>query len=244
MSAPRLELHRPRETSALFADAFRVYRRHLAAFLGIAAAIVVPVDLIVSGVGLKELTSSYDRSPPVGQAVLSTLVSFLVTGPLITATCVYALRRLAAGEPPRAGRSLTDGLEAFTPIFLAVLLAAAGIAAGLLLIVPGIYLAIRWYFVPQAVVVDGRRGPAALTGSGDVVKGRWWRTFGVVLLANLAAALPALALLAPFTALAKSADREVWRLAGEALATTLTAPFVALVSTLLWFDLRSRRGAG
>jgi hypothetical protein len=240
----RLELTRKRDISALFADALRIYGRHLPAFLGIAAAIVLTVDLIVSGIGLKQLTASYDESPPVGEAVVSALVSFLVTAPLITATCVYALRRLAAGEPPRALRSLTDGLEAFTPIFLAVLLAAAGIAVGLLVIVPGIYLAVRWYFVPQAVVIDGRRGPAALTASGSVVQGFWWRTFGIVLLANLAATLPALGLMAPFMALAKSADREIWNLAGQALAETLTTPFVALVSTLLWYDLRSRRWAG
>ena len=237
-----LELDRSRDTRALFADGLRVYRRNLPAFLGSAAAIVVPVDLIVSGIGLKQLTASYDHSPPVGEAVVSSLVSFLVTGPLITATCIYALRRLATGEPARAGRSITEGLEAFVPLFGAVVLAAAGIALGLLaLIVPGVYLAVRWYFVPQCVVIERRRGPAALAASGDLVQGLWWRVFGVVVLANLAAGLPALALLRPFTALAESADREVWRLVGQTLATTLTAPFVALVSTLLWYDLRSRR---
>jgi hypothetical protein len=240
----RLELSRKRDVPELFADALRVYGRNLPAFLGIAMAIVVPVDLIVAGIGLKQLTAGYDQSPPVGETVATALVSFLVTVPLITATCIYALRRLAAGEPPRAGRSLTDGLEAFTPIFLAVLLAAAGIAVGLILIVPGIYLAVRWFFVPQAVVVDGRRGPPALTASGKVVDGFWWRAFGIVLLANLAATLPSLLLLTPFMALAKSADREIWNLIGQALAETLTTPFVALVSTLLWYDLRARRRAG
>jgi hypothetical protein len=45
-------------------------------------------------------------------------------------------------------------------------------------------------------------------------------------------------------ALANSADREIWNLLGQALAETLTTPFVALLSTLLWYDLRSRRWAG
>ena len=245
MSASRrLELSRQRDVTELFGDALRVYGRHLPTFLGIAVAIVVPVDLIVSGIGLKQLTATYDQSPPVSETFVTAGVSFLVTVPLITATCVYALRRLASGEPPRAGRSLTDGLEAFRPIFFAVVLAAAGIAAGLILIVPGIYLAVRWYFVPQAVVVEGRRGPPALTASGKVVEGFWWRAFGIIVLANLAATLPSLLLVAPFMALAKSADREIWNLLGQALAETLTTPFVALLSTLLWYDLRSRRWAG
>jgi hypothetical protein len=92
-------------------------------------------------------------------------------------------------------------------------------------------------------VVEGRRGPAALAGSGKVVEGFWWRAFGIIVLANLAATLPSLLLVAPFMELAKSADREIWSLLGQALAETLTTPFVALVSTLLWYDLRSRRWA-
>jgi hypothetical protein len=40
-----------------------------------------------------------------------------------------------------------------------------------LFILPGVYLAVRWYFVPQAVVIDGARGPAALTRSGQIVRG-------------------------------------------------------------------------
>jgi VIT1/CCC1 family predicted Fe2+/Mn2+ transporter len=100
---------------------------------------------------------------------------------------------------------------------------------------------VRWYFVPQAVVIDGARGPAALTRSGQLVEGFWWRTFGLVLLANLAVAIPGFVLLAPFTAIADSADQAVWALVGTILATSVTTPFVALFSTLLYYDLLARR---
>ena len=36
--------------------------------------------------------------------------------------------------------------------------------------------AVRWYFVPQAVVLDGARGTQALEASARAVAGRWWRT--------------------------------------------------------------------
>ena len=81
-----------------------------------------------------------------------------------------------------------------------MLIAAIGIAAGfVLLIIPGIYLAVKLYFVPQTVVIEGARRLDALRQSSDMVRGFWWRTFGLVVLINLAAALPALVITAPFT---------------------------------------------
>ena len=99
----------------------------------------------------------------------------------------------------------------------------------------------RWYFVPQAVVIEGARGPAALSRSTQIVQGFWWRTFGLVLLANIAVAIPGFLLLAPFSAIASSTDEAVWALVGTILATSVTTPFVALYSTLLYYDLLARR---
>jgi hypothetical protein len=237
-----LELARPRDISALFGDAVGVYLRNFRAFVLLAAAIVVPVQLIVSGVGLEQLTAPYDDSLSPAEVVIPTAVSFLVVAPLITATCIHALFAVAGGGALRAGQAITAGFEAFTPIFLAILLAAAGIALGLvLLIVPGVFLAVRWFFVPQAVVIEGSRGPAALRRSAEVVKGFWWRTFGIVLLANLAATLPGLVVTIPFAALAEQADRAAWSMAGAILVEIVTTPFIALLATLLYFDLRARR---
>jgi hypothetical protein len=101
---------------------------------------------------------------------------------------------------------------------------------------------VRWYFVPQAVVIDGARGRVALTRSGELVDGFWWRTFGLVVLANVAVTIPGFILLTPFTEIASSTDRAVWALVGTAIATSITTPFVALYSTLLYYDMRARKG--
>jgi hypothetical protein len=237
-----LELRRPRDLNALFGDALRAYGARFGTFLVVSAAIVVPAELAVSGLGLEQLTGPYDDSPSAAEWIIPTLVDFLVVTPLITATCIYALRDIAAGQPPRAGRTLAAGLDAFAPIFFAILLAALGIALGLLLfIVPGVFLAVRWYFVPQAVVLEDTRGPASLAASGRVVEGFWWRTLGILVAANLAATLPGLIFVIPFEAIASSTDRAVWSLVGEMGAQTVMTPFLALISTLLYFDLRSRR---
>ena len=236
-----LELRRPREVGDLFRDAWAVFRNHAGLFLMLSAAVAIPAGVIVEGIGQGMLTSSYDSSPSPLDQLIPAFVGLLVVGPIITAICIYALREIAVSQRPAAGQVLVAGFEAFTPLFAAVLLAAAGVVLGLIcFILPGVFLAVRWYFVPQTVVVEGARGAGALSRSGQLVQGRWWRTLGLVALANLAIAVPGLLVLAPFTALADSTDRAVWELVGSIAATSITTPFVALYSTLLYYDLVAR----
>jgi hypothetical protein len=238
-----IELERPREAGALLRDSLVVYRRHFWTFFALGALVVVPAELIVSGFGLEQLSSGYDPTPSFAEAAVPGAVSYLVVAPLITAICVFALRSVAAGGTPGAREATVKGFELFTPIFFAVLLAALGIALGLILVLPGIYLFVRWYFVPQAVVLEGARQAGALRASGRLVEGFWWRTFGLIVVVNLAALLVQIVLGAPFAAAADASDRAVWSLLGQILAGALTQPFAALYSTLLYFDLRERRRA-
>jgi hypothetical protein len=238
----QLQLRKPRDVRGLFGDSLRVFISHAWLFILLSAAVVFPVEIIVEGIGLEMLTSSYDESPPLAESIAPTVVGFLVVTPIITAISIYALQSIAEGQRPSAGQVFVAGFEAFTPLFGAVLLAAIGIALGFVaLFVPGVYLLIRWYFVPQAVVIERARGPAALSRSSEIVQGSWWRTLGLVVLANVAVAIPALLLLAPFNAIAASTDHAVWALVGTILATSVTTPFVALYSTFLYYDLLARR---
>jgi hypothetical protein len=236
-----IELDRPRDLGALLRDSLGVYLRHFWTFLALGALVVVPAELIVSGVGLEQLSSDYDATPSFAEGAISAAVSYLVVGPLVTAMCVHALRSVAAGGPPGARAAIVQGFDSFGRIFFAVVLAAVGIALGLILIVPGIYLFVRWYFVPQTVVLEGASGADALRKSSRVVEGSWWRTFGLVVLVNVVALLVSVVVGAPFTAGANATDRAAWALAGQIVSATVTVPFAALFSTLLYFDLRARR---
>jgi len=241
---PGLDLGRPRDVGALFRDSLTLYAGHFGLFLLIAVAVVAPVQLVVSGIGLEELTSAYREDSTLARTAIPTAVSFLVATPLITAATIFALGSLVKGERPQAGRSLQGALDVFAPLFGAVALAAVGIALGLLVFVlPGIYVAVRWYFVTQAVAIDGLRGVHALTRSWDTVQDAFWRSLGILLLANLATAVPGILLLTPLTAAAEAVDREAVLLVGKIAAESLTTPFIALVSTLLYYDLRVRKAS-
>lgn len=233
---------RREDLSSLYRDAFHLYTRHLGVWLLVGAAVSVPVELILTGVGLGRIAGPYDPTLGTAATAVSLAGSYVISAPLVGAMTVAGLLDVRDGRVPTVRRAIQAGLEAFPRMLPAVLLAALGSLLGVLaLILPGIYLAVRWYFVPQAVVVDGSRtalGP--LRRSADVVKGSWWRTFAVVVLTLAILLLPALLVLRPFEALAEAADSDFLSLAGDILFESITGPFVAIVSTLLYLDLRER----
>ena len=239
-----LELRRPRTAGELFRDVWAVFTSHAGLFVLLSAAVAIPAEVIVEGIGQSKLTGAYDSTPSAADQIVPAVVGVLVVSPIISAICIYALHAIAAGQRPAAGEVFVAGFEAFTPLFAALVIAAVGVVLGFVaFIVPGVFLLVRWYFVPQTVVIEGARGTSALSRSFRLVQGRWWRTFGLVVLANVSILLPGLLLLVPFTAIAESTDRAVWEVIGSIVATSITTPFVALYSTLLYYDLAARAAA-
>jgi hypothetical protein len=240
--APRLELLRPRDIGAIFGDSLSAYFRNPLPFLAIGAAVVVPVELVVSGIGLGQLSGGFDSSSTRGGVGVVAAETYLLIGPLISAMVIHALLAVADGRRPQIGPAILSGLEAFRAIFVAVVIAAAGVILGFFLfILPGIWLGVRWFFAPQAVVVDGRRGVAALERSAELVRGSWWRVAGVILFIIVVTTIAGAVIQAPFIALARSADSSAVWLAGNTVASAVTTPLEALMITLLYFDLLARR---
>ena len=238
-----LDLKRPRDIGALITDGFGTYFRNFGTFIAIAAAVVVPVHLIVCSIGLSQLTSGYDDSPGAAEQLIPTIADLLVAAPLVTAMCIFAMLDLADGNRPRLGSTIQRGLDVFAPLLLVVLMYAAAVAAGLFaLIIPGIYLFVRLAFVIQATVVDGLRSTDALRRSWVLVEGSWWRVFGITLVVNFLLAGAASIIALPFTRAAESADSAALQLAGTVVGGLLTVAPAAVISTLLYFDVRARKG--
>ena len=66
------------------------------------------------------------------------------------------MRALAEGEEPTVGAALRRAAPRLPAAAGAVVLYSLGVALGLVaLVVPGIWLGVRWYFAAQAAAVDG-----------------------------------------------------------------------------------------
>jgi hypothetical protein len=239
-----VDLRRPRDVGALIGDAFAIYFREFRTFFVIALAVVVPVNVIVEGVGLGQLTADYDPSPGPAENLIPIVSSFLLVAPLTNAMCIYALLDLADGEKPRAFATIQRGLDVFAPLLVVMLLYAGAVVLGAFALIVGAVVAFVFFgFCIQAAVVEGKRGPEALRRSWQLVRPAWLRVTGVTLLANLLVGLLSAVVGAPFLGAADSSGSAAYQLVGTTVGGVLFAPPAALIITLLYFDQRTRTGS-
>jgi hypothetical protein len=239
----RAALDRPRDLGALLSDSFAIYRAHFWKFLAMAFVVVVPVHAIVLGLGLNQFTGDFDSTPPPESSIVPLLVQLLVVSPLVTVMALHAVQEVAAGRKPRAAESIQAGLDAFTVVFWPVLIAVLLEAATAVTVIGPLILLVRLYFVPQLVVLEGKRGADALRASWELTRGFAWRVAGLVIVALVLFQLVGALIASPLVALARSVDSEAVSLAGSTLGETLIAAPVAIFSALLYFDMRSRKAA-
>jgi len=116
----------------------------------------------------------------------------------------------------------------------------------ILLIIPGIYLATLGSFILQVILIEGKGPGGAMMRSRELVKGYWWRTFGILILLNIL-----ISVLASVAALPLALAG--WGLSGDLnilqavnnivklLMSFLLYPLSLIATTLLYYDLRIRK---
>ena len=90
---------------------------------------------------------------------------------------------LEAGKSPLDGKE--EGQKAMnlfvSLIWIGLLTGIITFGATILFIIPGIYFGIALYFSELFLIDKGIRGSSALKESRELIKGRWWATFGRIL---------------------------------------------------------------
>ena len=234
----RLDLDRQRTLGELVGLTFELFVRHLATFLSLTLIVVAPIVIAIDGAWGGTLADGGDAHPSTAVRAVSSALSVLVIPPLVTAVHVAAVQMLARGEEPGVGSALRVARPRLLAAVGAVALYSLVVAAGLIaLVIPGIWLAVRCYFAPQAAVVDGL-GPAdALRRSAEVVQQRWWRIFGALVVFALVTGLPG----AILGAILDGIHDGVVYTSGYVLVQAVLFSLSAIFGTLLFFDSRARR---
>lgn len=240
-----VDLRRPRDLGELLGLTFTLWWRHLAVFLTLAFVLIAPTVVLVDGVWGGALTDP--EYVNAAADATSQLLFTLVIPPLITAVHVVAVVDIAAGRPPSVGGSLRAALTRVVPLVAATFLYGLVTVLGLIaLIIPGIWLGVACYFAAQQVAYDREMGAvAAVKASFELVKGAWWWTFGVLIVVGMLSALLVLppAAIGLVAAIAiGGVPGGVLLVVGTIVLNTIVYSFGALAGTLLFFDLRARRG--
>jgi hypothetical protein len=117
--------------------------------------------------------------------VLGIFVGFLFSGIFYGGLFAFYLKTIR-GEPAEFGDIFSGFQIAFVPLLLATLVTQILITAGmLLLILPGIYLAVAYIFAYLLIVDRRLEFWAAMEVSRRVITAQWWRMFGLLILGGI-----------------------------------------------------------
>ena len=119
-----------------------------------------------------------------------TICTYVLQAAVVRSTITYL-----NGEPNKLGDSLSAGFRSFLPIMIIAFLSLLGIGAGMvLLVVPGIILAVAWSVVIPVQVVENTGIGESFGRSRALTKGHRWQIFALVLMYFLLAIVAGLAL--------------------------------------------------
>jgi hypothetical protein len=106
-----------------------------------------------------------------------------------------------------------------------------------LLILPGLFLLTIWSQVSPVVVLERPGVIPAFRRSQGLVRGNGWQVFGVIVVFFLI-----LVVVSAILGAIGNAIGPVGSVIADVIASTFTAPLVALAATVLYFNLRSSKG--
>jgi hypothetical protein len=221
---------RPMSFGEILDVGFRLLRNHFVLLVGCALLVYVPL-----GYATQRLESN---PADAGLGLLLLVLVIFSVSPLVTVALTIAVAECFLGRPPSAGDVLRRTFAVFMPIMGTFLLASLVIGVGLLLLIlPGLYLAIALYLVTTVAALEKQYGLQAIRRSRELMHGNLWRAIGLIVLSwivitavgsGVGFALSQVPALLPL---------------GSGIVNSIAVAYFTAVSVVLYFDIRCRKEA-
>jgi hypothetical protein len=217
------------EPGRVIGEAFETYRNNAGAVLLVAVAIFGGAALAN---GLLQATGNVVLAVVAG--IITLIAHVLYTGYVVK--LVQDVRDGRRDETP--GELLSAAAPYIGTLILNGILFGIAVTVGFfLLIVPGLILITIWAVVAPAIVVEHQGVIEAFGRSRELVRGNGWNVFGVIVLAFLI-----LIVVYIVAGLIGAAIGDAGVVILSIIAGILVEPVVALVASILFFDLGGGQG--
>lgn len=251
-AVPLLPIVRRRRAGQILRSGWRLLRRSPALWL--VGLLFIPAAVLVAAVArmLSALPLIGDVLNLVGSASGTGVLFATFLGGVVNLAAFVAVNAMVAAHfadvtapdqqpsPAIALRTVRarwrDLVSGFLPAYAIVL----GLAITVVGIPFAIRQAVRYQFIPHAVMLDGLSGAAARRRSSELVRGRWWHTATMTGVINVSVA--AIGIVLSLLALVAFPGLPLW--AFSALITAIyavIAPVTAIMLTLLYGDAVAER---
>ena len=241
-------------------ETFSIYFRHFWRFAKLAAPVQLPVGIV--SILLLEL---FDGSPLVDTAAF-VLAAFVG---IFGAIFLFGAGATAVGQQYVTGKIVLRScyLRAWWKIvslaaiaIVAVLFMVVApmamlvadetwlVGAAALVLIPAFALLVYWSLSVQAVIVEGHKGVGAFRRSSGLIRGSWWRIFGITLVLGLIATGLRIVATMPFALASIAVNAEpASNMAssilsiGSVVAGIVVFPVLFIAATLVYYDVRIRK---
>ncbi len=170
--------------------------------------------------------------------VLLSLISWIV-GCVTGGFAVKYASDIIEGRAPTVGESLNFALSRLPSLLVAQFIAGVLVVAGLiLLVVPGIIVAIMFSLTIPAIIIEERDALEGLSRSRRLVSNRWLKTFAVLLLTGiiiLVVSLVASLLASPLNTVLPNVDHVV-----SSVIAAFATPIAPIATTHLYYAMIAR----
>jgi hypothetical protein len=252
-AAPEL---RPLSIGEILDVAIKIYLRNAWTLFRVVLVVVAPVEIVSALIQASAATSNDDTTTASSHDVAlalsalgATTILGIVANTVATGASFKAVADAYLGEQPTWRSSLRFAFARLHSILWITLLGGIATVVGFVLcVVPGVYLWIAFAVAVPVLLTEGVKGTSALGRSRALVGGRWWGTFGVVLLGTILAgivsgAIGALGGFAVGSTDAGTVAGFLVRSVSGTLGSMVSTPFTAAFVCVLYFDLRVRKEA-
>lgn len=245
---------RPLTVGELLDRTFFLYRRHFLMFVGIAG---LP-NLLLLAFQLAQVVLS---PMTIGGTLttllwlLATILIYFITIAVSQGATIIAVSHLQLEREASASAAFAAIRPRIGELSLLIFGMGLRILLGfLLLIVPGIYLAIIWSLAIPAAVLEGRDLPGALARSAELTRGHRGRIFVVyslllvlVYTVTLLLQVPTMAAVTIWAGALSGAEMPAWAEVAIVLTnfatTSLVSPIMTIALSLVYYDERVRKEA-
>lgn len=236
---------RPRSVTELVDATFELLRRDYLTLITISALFQLPLLVIQVALSIDLSTPAKIAANMSGLGVLWILG--LIVLALSDAAIVCAVSDAYLGRKPSVSGAIGRALSRFFPVvFVGLLRFIASYVLLLAIVVPGLYCYSRWATARVVVVLEKKDTFESLGRSWNLAQGRVWPSFLTLLLAYVifivlwVVFVMILAMIGQTAALLANPNISM---AIERVPVIFVYPFVSVLTTLIYYDLRVRKEA-
>jgi hypothetical protein len=263
---------RPLGLSEILDGAITTMRTYPKQMLGVSAIVSTIANLLTTGVLLVIINGTNllyaelpQRATEADIAVENLRITLILAAPSLVITILarmflsglltIVIGKAVLGQPVSTGEAWRHIRPRFGALIGVSLLYTLMVwVAVFAFVIPGVWLYVMFSLASTALILEGAKVGRSFGRSRLLVRGAWWRTFGILLLAALIAGILNYIIQIPFnliggglnaiTGTGPQPDIAVVLLLtaiGAIIAETFTLPFSSGVTTLLYVDRRMRR---